>query len=70
VLILNYDEGGQFFDHHWTPTPPRNAGDGISTVDVTGELTREVIQGVPTGSPIGLGFRVPILIVSPWTRGG
>ena len=22
VFILNYDEGGQFFDHHWTPTPP------------------------------------------------
>lgn len=24
AFILNYDEGGQFYDHHWTPTPPAN----------------------------------------------
>jgi len=39
AFILNYDEGGQFFDHHWTPTPPVNDTDGKSNVPVTGEIT-------------------------------
>jgi len=32
AFILNYDEGGQFFDHHWIPTPPVNDTDGKSNV--------------------------------------
>jgi hypothetical protein len=35
---------------------------GASTVDLRGEDYH--------GEPVGLGFRVPMLIVSPWTRGG
>jgi phospholipase C len=62
VMILNYDEGGQFYDHHWIPTPPINDADGISTVTTVGEIT-----SVPL--PVGPGFRVPLLFVSPWTRG-
>lgn len=31
---------------------------------------REVTEGWPVGTPIGLGFRVPLLIVSPWSKGG
>lgn len=62
VFILNYDEGGQFFDHHFTPTPPASSTDGVSTVTTQGEITA-------VGLPIGLGFRVPLLIISPWTRG-
>ena len=69
AFILNYDQGGQFFDHHWAPTPPRSPADGASTVPVSGELTLDEQFGVPPGSPIGLGFRVPMMIVSPWTRG-
>jgi phospholipase C len=30
VFILNYDEGGQFFDHHWTPTVPIGADNGMN----------------------------------------
>ena len=70
VFILNYDEGGQFFDHLWTPVPPKNAAEGASTVTAVGELTTESIQTVPAGNPIGLGFRVPFFAVSPWSRGG
>lgn len=65
AFILNYDEGGQFFDHHWTPTPPTNVSgiwDGLSTVDPNGEL-------IPYGLPIGMGFRVPLMVISPWSRG-
>ena len=69
AFIANYDEGGQFFDHLWTPTPPMNATDGKSTVTVDGELTLKEEFGIAPGHPIGLGFRVPFYIVSPWTRG-
>ena len=69
AFILNYDEGGQFFDHLWTPIPPRNDSDGKSTVTTVGELTLEEELYVAPGHPIGLGFRVPLLLISPWTRG-
>jgi len=64
AFFLNYDEGGQFFDHHWTPTPPVSEEDGKSTVTTKGEVL-EVLK-----LPIGLGFRVPMTVISPWTRGG
>jgi len=70
AFILNYDEGGQFYDHAWTPTPPMPNTEGKSTVTTDGEVNEDVLlpyEGVP--QPIGLGFRVPGLIVSPWTRG-
>lgn len=67
VFILNYDEGGQFFDHSWSPTPPLSPEEGVSTVSVEGEVNTEVQTSEP--APIGLGFRVPLLLISPWTRG-
>jgi len=72
AFILNYDEGGQFYDHHWSPTPPIDevTGDGSggqATMGVLGEINTEVKTEVP--APIGLGFRVPLLVVSPWSRG-
>ena len=73
VFILNYDEGGQFYDHHWTPTPPGTESDGISTVSTEGEILQKPhfywVGWVPPGTPIGLGFRVPLMLISPWTRG-
>jgi phospholipase C len=70
ALILNYDEGGQFFDHAFTPTPPLTDAEGVSTVDTENEINRETL--LPDGvdaAPNGLGYRVPLLIISPWTRG-
>lgn len=68
VFILNYDEGGQFYDHHWSPTPPINDGGdnsgGQATMGSSGEINSEVKTEKP--APIGLGFRVPLLVVSPW----
>lgn len=63
VFFLNYDEQGGFFDHIPPPTPPANAQDGKSTVTTVGEITK-------FGMPIGLGFRVPMIVISPWTQGG
>jgi phospholipase C len=62
VFILNYDENGGFFDHVPPPTPPASSANGLSTVSTTGEITG--------GKPIGLGFRVPMMAISPWSRGG
>jgi len=69
VFLLNYDEGGQFFDHMWTPVPPKPQ-QGKSTVTTVGELTLEEAFTIPAGNPIGLGFRVPFMAISPWSRGG
>ena len=66
AFIINYDEGGQFFDHLVPPTPNANAQDGKAPCDL-GEITTESYATVPPGNPIGLGFRVP-LIMCPWTR--
>ena len=42
----------------------------MSTITTEGELTKDTMFEIPPGNPIGLGFRVPLMIVSPWTRGG
>jgi phospholipase C len=62
VFILNYDENDGFFDHVPPPVPAIRAGMGKCTTDVAGEIYH--------GEPVGLGPRVPLLVVSPWTRGG
>ncbi|MFD7441695.1 phosphocholine-specific phospholipase C [Streptomyces sp. NPDC059909] len=54
VLFVNYDENDGFFDHVPPPIPPSGTADEL----------------VIDGKPVGLGFRVPMLVVSPWTRGG
>ncbi|MFC7613302.1 phospholipase domain-containing protein [Actinokineospora soli] len=62
LFLLTYDEDGGFFDHVPPPAPPASDSQGRSTVAVTDELVG--------GEPIGLGVRVPMLVVSPWSRGG
>ncbi|MES2295000.1 MAG: phospholipase C, phosphocholine-specific [Pseudomonadota bacterium] len=62
VFILNYDENDGFFDHVPPPVPAITPAMGKSTIDVTGEIYK--------GEPVGLGPRVPMLIISPWTKGG
>ncbi|MDL5204882.1 phosphocholine-specific phospholipase C [Streptomyces sp. ALI-76-A] len=68
ALFITYDENDGFFDHVVPPLPPRDAGQGKSTVDVGPDL----YQGDPqrVAGPYGLGPRVPMLVVSPWSKGG
>jgi phospholipase C len=68
ALFVTYDEEGGFFDHLVPPTPPQTRAQGLSTVPVTNELFLGDAEH-PAG-PYGLGVRVPMIIVSPWTRGG
>lgn len=62
AFILNYDENDGFFDHIPAPVPAIDARYGASNVDVRSETYQ--------GEPVGLGPRVPMLVISPWTRGG
>jgi phospholipase C len=62
VFILNYDENDGFFDHMPPPVPAITPATGKSTVSVDGEIYK--------GEPVGLGPRVPMMIISPWTKGG
>jgi phospholipase C len=63
VFILSYDENDGLFDHVVPPTPrPGTPGEFVSKTSNTG------VDG--GGLPVGLGFRVPCIIVSPWTTGG
>jgi phospholipase C len=64
AFILNYDENDGFFDHVPPPVPAIRPALGASTVSTAGEVLQEDAQ------PLGLGPRVPAIVVSPWTRGG
>jgi phospholipase C len=68
VLFVMYDEEGGFFDHKVPPTPAASPELGASTVDIVNE-TYPGSPGFPAG-PYGLGLRVPMIVVSPWSRGG
>jgi len=64
VLFVMYDENDGFFDHVSPPTPPAGTAGEYLTVNPL-PATAQGIAG-----PIGLGFRVPMLVVSPFSRGG
>jgi phospholipase C len=68
ALFVTYDENGGFFDHVAPPTaPPGTPGEYITAPAV---LDPTVVGNPPILGPIGLGFRVPTLILSPFSRGG
>jgi phospholipase C len=62
VFIITYDETDGHFDHVPPPQPTAsNPEEFIDQIDPS---------GVNLGShPIGAGFRVPTLVISPWTFG-
>src|SRR6202165_65110 len=68
VLRVTYDENDGFFDLVVPPTPPQTRGQGLSNVSTANEL----YPGSPgnVSGPYGLGARVPMLVVSPWSKGG
>jgi phospholipase C len=81
VLLLMFDENDGYFDHVPPPAPPSAGGDGKplggSTVDLAGEYHRvqapaeaKAERADLMGRPYGLGPRVPLYVISPWSRGG
>ena len=82
VLFLTFDENDGLFDHVPAPAPPSYNLDGTlagkSTLDLHGEYfsdpERRYLYQVDNVSgtvrPWGLGPRVPLYVISPWSRGG
>src|ERR1700761_186644 len=62
LFILIYDENDGYFDHVLPPTAPAGTPGEFVTASASTE------KSAP--GPIGLGFRVPCVLVSPWTVGG
>jgi phospholipase C len=83
IFILCYDENDGYFDHIPPFVPPQpgrtdtgkvSAGIDPSVEYVSQEQIDAMRQKEPDWpgkpGPIGLGFRVPLVIASPWSRGG
>ncbi|AKK72244.1 phospholipase [Chryseobacterium gallinarum] len=80
IFIINYDENDGYFDHVLPFAPPvnpsqpvdMNGKEGVEYVDQSQEYmsdpslkSYEKVEGT-----VGLGYRVPMIIASPWTKGG
>ncbi|WP_317204510.1 phosphocholine-specific phospholipase C [Janthinobacterium sp.] len=85
VLFLMFDENDGFFDHvpppaapsylQWNSDPRQATLAGASTVSTAGEyheLPSSESSESPTlmHRPYGLGPRVPMYVISPWSKGG
>lgn len=72
IFVLTYDENDGYFDHvpPFTAPDPKDPLTGIVSKNL--DIAAEFVQKGQSKreSPVGLGFRVPMVIVSPWTRGG
>jgi len=68
ALFITYDENDGFFDHVVPAYPPSSSGPGASTVAVDLDLYNG--GGGKVAGPYGLGQRVPMIVVSPWSKGG
>ncbi len=80
IFILAYDENDGYFDHvpPYVVPHPTKSGTGLTSkgIDTSVEyvhLEQDLKRKPPHDareSAIGLGYRVPLLIASPWSRGG
>ena len=68
ALFLTFDENDGFFDHVPPPFAPGSAAQGKSTVATTDEFFAG--NSTYVAGPYGLGPRVPMVVISPWSRGG
>lgn len=68
IFILNYDENDGYFDHFppFVPPFPRTPDSGkvSAGIDVVADYEPNA------NAPIGLGYRVPMIVASPWSKGG
>src|SRR5262249_21258569 len=82
VFFLSFDENDGLFDHVPPPAPPSCNPDGSlcgkSTTDLRGEYFEDRKHQYAHSAdackasirPWGLGPRVPLYVISPWSRGG
>src|ERR1700761_622607 len=81
IFIVTYDENDGYFDHvppYIIPNPYKeNTGKVSAGIDPKLDFVTKEQQTNPSATDtnireaaIGLGYRVPMIIASPWTRGG
>jgi phospholipase C len=83
VLLVNFDENDGYFDHVPSPSAPSINPDGtpagkttLRESDVSFERFNHpnppgtTDQPQPDGRVYGPGVRVPLYVISPWSRGG
>ena len=78
IFILAYDENDGYFDHvpPFIPAHPDKPETGLTSkgIDTRLEFVEQEQENKRKNKgrtgPIGLGFRVPLVIASPWSRGG
>ena len=81
IFILTYDENDGYFDHapSYVAADPKRpeTGKASSGIDTSldymykeDELAQGVTHEEARNGPIGMGFRVPMIVASPWSRGG
>jgi phospholipase C len=82
IFIFTYDENDGYFDHipPFTAPDPTDEKTGKCSPDINvsgveyirreDELREGVSKKSARTGPVGLGFRVPMIIASPWSRGG
>jgi phospholipase C len=66
IFVLTYDENDGYFDHQPPFVAPKPDD------PETGATSNSIYTGVEIADdgPIGLGYRVPMAVASPWSRGG
>ena len=81
IFVVTYDENDGYFDHvppYIVPNPYKeNTGKVSAGIDPKLDFATRDQQTNPStqnnnlrDGAIGLGYRVPMIIASPWTRGG
>lgn len=83
VLLVNFDENDGFFDHMPSPSAPSRDERGqlhgkttLSSEQMSYEyfdhpkISTSIAQPKPDGGVYGPGVRVPMYVISPWSRGG
>ena len=76
VLLINFDENDGLFDHVPPPAPPARVSGrtiGATTIPADDEyhIRAQTAEDAPyLDRPYGLGMRVPLYVISPWSKGG
>ncbi len=68
VVFYTFDENDGFFDHVVPPTPPAGTPGEYLSAAALAKVDPSSSFGI--SGPVGLGFRVPMLVISPFSRGG
>ena len=78
IFILTYDENDGYYDHlpPFVAPHPNKKDTGLVSKNISAAVEyvandeQQSIKDYARESSIGLGYRVPLVIASPWSRGG